>query len=153
MDGNQEASEYFHQATRAYLGGNVKQALQLLDDAIGMLPHAAAQQRVFFLLQKAGWLRERGRVEEGANALAEAARELDDLPPVGHETEWSSLRMEQGIAARRRGDFGAAERLLGEARTLGEQSPTRDVDLTDVYANQAALYLNMGRLSDAQEVL
>ena len=103
--------------------------------------------------QKASWLRESGYPEDSAKILGDAARELDPLPRSGHETEWSMLRKEQGMAAQERGDLQAAEALFADAETLARQSPVRDFILTDVLDNQADLYTQQGRLSDAQDVL
>ena len=138
-------------ATYAYRTGNSQMAGEFLDIALAKALDTV--MRVSLLVQKASWLRESGHQEEGAKTLDDAARALEPLPRSGHEEQWSSLRMEQGMAAQQRGDFTAAETLLAEAETLARQSPDRDRQLTDVYANQAALYLDQGRLGEAQDVL
>ena len=142
-------------ATAAYQSGNIRQALQLLDEATALVPGDDAAQLSLLLLQKAGWLRESGQVEDAASTLRDAVREVERLPVSGHETEWSLLRMEQGRTAKRQGDFKAAAAFLAEAETLAKKSPEqqRDLNLPDVYANQASLYLSQGRLSDAQHAL
>ena len=145
----------FSRATAAYQSGNIRQALQLLDEATALVPGDDAVQLSLLLMQKAGWLRESGSVEDAASTLRNAVREVERLPVSGHETQWSLLRMEQGRTAKRQGDFKAAEAFLAEAETLARKSPEqeRDLNLPDVYANQASLYLSQGRLSDAQDAL
>ncbi len=150
--GDQTGQDLFVQASHAYLGGNIGQAVEILDRAITAAP-AGDPILAFLLVQKVGWLRESGHPEESAKALAEVTRELERLPRAGNETQWASVRMEQGMAAHKRGDFTGAETLLAEARELAEESPARDLILTDVFANQASLYLDQGRLSDAQNAL
>ena len=110
-------------------------------------------RRAYLLAHQAGWLRESGRLDDGAKALEDLARELDRLPRSGHDLEWCRLRMEQGVAAHHRGDFKAAEAFLAEAETIATQSQAHDLLLTDVLANQAALYLDQGRLGDAKNAL
>jgi hypothetical protein len=118
-DMERETTDLLSRATGAYQSGNSRQALQLLDDAIAEAPGDDAMQRVYLLFQKASWLRESGYPENGAKTLGEMARELDRLPRSGHETEWSMLRMEQGMAAQQQGDFKAA---TSSSRTC---SPTK----------------------------
>ena len=151
-DTEHDAGSLFGLATIAYHSGSHRQALQLLDEAIAKAPGDDSAQRANLLLQKAGWLRESGDPEEAARALDDTARELDRLPRAGHKREWSLLRMEQGVTAKERGDFKAAEAFLAEAETLSREVGARDL-LTDVFANQASLYLDQGRLSSAQDVL
>ena len=148
-----EAGDLLARATGAYQSGDSRQALQLLDEGIAVLPADAVTARALILLQKAQWLRESGYPEDGAKTLDETVRELDRLPRAGHETEWQGVRTEQGVVAHSRGDFKAAEAFLAEAETLAQQSPLRDLYLPDVYANQASLYIDRGQLSKAQDVL
>ena len=148
-----EAGDLLARATGAYQSGDSRQALQLLDEGMAVLPADAVTARALILVQKAQWLRESGYPEDGAKTLDEAVRELDRLPRAGHETEWQGVRTEQGVVATSRGDFKAAEAFLAEAATLAQQSPLRDLYLPDVYANQASLYMYQGQLSKAQDVL
>ena len=150
-----ETGRLFSRATAAYQSRNIRQALQLLDEATALVPGDDAAQLSLLLLQKAGWLRESGYVKDAASTLRNAVREVERLPVSGHEAVWSLLRMEQGRVAKRQGDFKAAEAFLAEAETLAKESPEqeRDLNLPDVYANQASLYLSQGRLSDAQRAL
>ena len=137
--GDQESQDLFIQASQAYLGGNIGRALTVLDEALAAAPEGDPVV-TFLLVQKVGWLRESGHPGESARALAEVTRELERLPQAGNETQWSSVRMEQGMAAHKRGDFTDAEALLAEAEELAKKSPARELILTDVYANQASLY-------------
>ncbi len=151
-DGGDHARALLSQATKVYESGDSGQALQILDEAISKSPADDATLRASLLLQKAGWLRESGR-PDGAKILDAAAKEVTQLPRSGHEREWSWLRMEQGATAGERGDFKTAEDLLAEAAELAKQSPDRDAQLPDVFANWASLYLDQGRLSDARDML
>ena len=148
-----EAGDLMARATRAYRSGDSRQALQLLDEGIAVLPADAATARALMLLQKAQWLRESGYPQDGAKTLDDTVRELERLPRAGHEAVWQGVRTEQGVVAQSRGDFKAAEAFLAEAETLAQQSPLRDLQLPDVFANQASLYIDQGQLSKAQEVL
>jgi hypothetical protein len=69
-DEDKEDIDLFVQATRVYLSGNSGQAL--FDDAIGGVGDDSAQ-RVFLLLQKAGWLRESGGLGKDRSTLVEKA--------------------------------------------------------------------------------
>lgn len=150
--GDKPGEDLFAQASHVYLSGDVGRALRILDEAIAAAPEGDPIGP-FLLIQKVGWLRESGHPEQSAEVLAEAGRELERLPRAGNETQWASVRMEQGMAAHNRGDFATAEALLTEAEGFASKSPARDLMLTDVFANQASLYLDQGRLSDAQNVL
>jgi CHAT domain-containing protein/Tfp pilus assembly protein PilF len=149
----QEAGDLLARATGAYQGGDSRQALQLLDEGLALLPAGAATARALILLQKAEWLRESGYPEAAAKTLDDTVSELERMPRTGHETEWQGVRTEQGVVAHRRGDFKAAETFFAEAETLAKQSPLRDLYLPDVYANQASMYMDQGQLSKAQDVL
>jgi CHAT domain-containing protein/TPR repeat protein len=150
--GDTESGVLYFRAMDAYLGGNSGQAVRILDQAIAAAP-GDPRILVVLLTQKVGWLRESGHPEQSAQALAEATSELERLPRAGNELQYGGVRMEQGMAAHRRGDLAAAESLLAEAAELARQSEDSDLLLTDVFANQAALYIDQGRLSQAQDVL
>jgi CHAT domain-containing protein/Flp pilus assembly protein TadD len=147
------ATELLIKATATYQSNDARRAFELLDEAIAKVPAADAADRASMLVQKAGWLRESGYPQRAAETLSVAARELDRLPTVGHETAWSSLRMEEGRAAEARGDFNAADSSLAEAEVLARNSPDCDLILPDVFANQASVFLSQGRFSDAQNTL
>jgi CHAT domain-containing protein/Flp pilus assembly protein TadD len=148
-----QAGDLFAQATGAYTGGNARRAVVLLDEAIAVARVGEPEALPYMLVQKAGWLRETGHPSDAEAALRDAAAEVERLPVEGHETEWSGLLMEQGLAAQRRGDFEAAGTFLAEAETFAGRSPARDLMLPDVYANKAALCLSQARLSEAQDAL
>jgi tetratricopeptide (TPR) repeat protein len=141
------------QATDAYESGDSKRALELLGEAIGKVPADETALRANLLLQKAAWLRESGYAGEATDALAVAARAVERLPLPGNETEWSWLRVEEGICAIQRGDLKSADALTAEAARLVEHSPARDVLRTDIYAAQATLLMDRGRLGEARDVL
>ena len=146
-----ESVVLYSRANDVYLDGNIGQAVRILDQAIAAAPKDR-RILVTLLAQKAGWLRESGHPEQSAQALAEAIRELEGLPRAGNEIRYGFVRMEQGMAANQRGDLADAGALLAEAAELARQSEDTDL-LTDVFANQAALYIDQGRLSEAQDVL
>jgi len=144
---------HWQEASAAYLGGNSRLALELLDEALAGVPTADASLRSSMLLQKAEWARENGRGEDAQAALDEAVPLVEQMPTEGHETEWASLRSAQAYLARSRGDFAAAEGFYSDAAAFAAHSPARDLLLPDVYANQAAIYLEQGKLGDAQQAL
>jgi CHAT domain-containing protein/Flp pilus assembly protein TadD len=148
-----QVGDLLAQATGAYTGGDTRQAVGLLDEAIATARAGEPEALPYVLVQKAGWLRESGHPSDAEAALGDAIAEVERLPAEGHETEWSGLRMEQGLAAQRRGDFEAAGTFLAEAETFAGRSPARDLLLPDVYANKAALCLSQARLSEAQDAL
>jgi CHAT domain-containing protein/Tfp pilus assembly protein PilF len=143
----------FNQATAAHAGGDTGLALQLLEQAIEAAPADESGRRLFAVMQKAGWLRESGAHAEALALLDAVSHELQRLPVDGHETEWAAVRMEQGLHARDGGDFAAAERLLIEGEAFAEKSPARELQLPEMYANRASVYLEQGRFSDAQDLL
>src|SRR5712692_1007024 len=129
------------EASAAYLGGNSRLAVELLDEALAAVPASEASLRSSMLLQKVEWARESGRGEEAEAALNEAVPLVEQMPMEGHETERAGLRSTQAYLARARGDFAAAEAFYSDAAALAARSPARDLLLPDVYANQAAIYL------------
>ncbi len=143
----------WQEASGAYLGGNSRLALELLDEALTEVPAADASLRSSMLLQKAEWARENGRSEEAQAALDEAVPLVEQMPTEGHEFEWARLRSAQAYLARSRGDFDAAEGFYSDVAAFAAHSPARDLLLPDVYANQAAIYLEQGKLGDAQQAL
>src|SRR6185437_904688 len=148
-----QVGDLLAQATGAYTGGDTRQAVGLLDEAIAIARAGEPEALPYLLVQKAGWLRESGHPSDAEAALGDAIAEVERLPAEGHETEWSGLRMEQGLAAQRQGDFEAAGTFLAEAETFAGRSPARDLLLPGVYANKAALGLSRARLSEAQDAL
>ena len=147
------AMSRWQEASAAYLGGNSRLAVELLDKALAAVPAADARLRSYMLLQKVEWARESGRGEEAEAALNEAVPLVEQMPAKGYESEWAGLRLAQAYLARARGDFAAAEAFYSDAAALAACSPARDLLLPDVYANQAAIYLEQGKLGDAQKAL
>lgn len=148
-----EAIRLLELASGAFLLGNTRSALELVDEAITAAGAGDPVLQSALLVQKAGWLRESGRAEDAAVAVEQAARQFGHVPEEGNETEWSGLRTEQGNIARERGDFATAEARYAQAAALAEKSPASDALLTTVYANQAAVYMDQGKLGHAQDVL
>ena len=147
------ALSLFQKANGAYLGGNSRRALEILDQALAAVSMQDVALRSSMLLQKAEWARETGRTDLAEAALNEAASLVEQLPVEGHETEWASLRSAQAYLARAEGDFASAAQFYEQAADLAARSPACDLLLPDVYANRAAIYLETGELGDAQEVL
>jgi CHAT domain-containing protein len=152
MPGNEQALQLMQQASAAYLGGDSGQALELLDQALAERADDPSL-RATMLLQKAEWLSESGRGAAAAAALDEAIPLVEGVPVEGHELEWSGLRSAQAFVARRRGDFSAAEGLYAQAADFAARTPLPDMLLSDIYANQAAVYMETGRLGEAQDIL
>lgn len=148
-----DARDVTRQATSAYENGESQRALDLLGAAIARAPEGDEILRADLLLQKAAWLRESGHADDAATALEAAARQVEPLPRSGHETEWSWLRAEQGLAALQRGALKAADTLLDEAASLAGRSPARDVLRTDTHAARASLQMARGRLGEARDTL
>ena len=145
--------ELLTEATRFYTSGQLGKALTVVDEA---LKQASAQKHgvlVGAMIQKAGWLREAGQAAQASEVLSAAEEELQKRAPGGGGFEWSSLRLEQAHLAQLRGDLTAAESLLTKAEALARESKAADIQLPDVYANQASLYLDQGRIGEAQDVL
>ncbi len=141
------------QATALYDAGHAGEALQVLDGAIGRLEATEDQLRPFLMLQKAGWLRETGHLEDAVQALNEVEAELTRLPAVGHEAEQSNLLMEKALVERQRGEFDHADDLFAEAEVVGRRSSASELVVPDVLANRAGLCLERDRLSQAQDLL
>ncbi|MFG1617036.1 CHAT domain-containing protein [Nonomuraea wenchangensis] len=144
----------FDLATLLFDHGDVPGALRLLDE---VLAEADADQdptsRFFALVRKSGWSREIGRMTEAAESLDAAERELSSLPHEGQEMLLAALRLEQGIAAQRTGDFDHADALLEESRRLVSGTGAADLHVPDVLVNQAAGHLALGRPEQAKRLL
>jgi len=142
----------FEQATAAHAAGDTRSALQLIDTLLAELADNS-RLRLFALIQKAGWLRESGSPAEAVRIIDIVVESLNALPAAGYETEWSSVRLEQGIHARERGDFETAEQMFIDAEALAEKSPAADLELPDIYSNRAGLYMDQGRYGEALDSL
>jgi CHAT domain-containing protein/Tfp pilus assembly protein PilF len=147
------AMSRWEDATAAYRAGNSRLALERLDEALAAAPGADAKMRSYMLYQKAEWACESGHSEQAEAALNEAILLVEQMPTEGHEDDWAGLRSTQAYLARARGDLAAAEAFYSDAAALAARSPARDLLLPDVYANQAAVYMDQGKLGDAQEIL
>jgi CHAT domain-containing protein/tetratricopeptide (TPR) repeat protein len=145
----------WHEATAAYQAGNTRLAMELLDDAFAAAPAANASLRSSVLLQKAEWACESGHRRDAEAALNEALRLVEQMPTEGREAEWARLQsaLVQAYMTRASGDFAAAENFYSDAAALAAHSPARDVLLPDIYANQASIYMEQGKLGDAQKIL
>jgi CHAT domain-containing protein/TolA-binding protein len=145
--------ELLGEATELYAGGQLGRALTVVDEA---LRQASAQQHRILpsaMIQKAGWLREAGQTAPAAALLAAAEQELQRSDQGGASFEWSGLRTEQAALSQLGGDYIEAESLLAAAEALAREGPAAELQLPDVYANQAKLYLSLARLREAQQVL
>lgn len=141
-------------AAARYDQGDIGGALDILDRVRAEAARTGDRELVFVTsLQKAGWLRDAGRMAEAATALRESETYAADLPREGHEALWSSLLMEQALVAQRRGDFATADTLLSDAEDMARQGALADLQVPDVLVNRAAGYLRTGRLRDAQAAL
>ena len=138
-------------AREIYLAGDTRQALHLLTEALSEGP-SDPSLFALILTQKAEWARESGRLELAEASLRAAAHFVEKMPVAGHETEWSMLRGTQGFLAQADGDYPAAERFFEQAADLSEGHPLGEFDRSDIYANQAGVYLMLGKLGKAQQV-
>ncbi len=105
------------------------------------------------LVQRWSWLRDFGRADERRAVLAEIDQLLPSLKDDERDPPLTHLRMEQGIDARRAGDFAAAEKLLREAETEARSHQWGIALLSDILANLGSVYLSGCRLEDARTKL
>jgi CHAT domain-containing protein len=139
-------------ATQMYMGGNVRDAIEELSR--GQLLAASKSDDAgvaMILVQKAGWLREIGRMDDGNKCLEQAQ---DGLSRVGPEMKRFILVLflqEKGIFAKRGGDTKLAIRLLEQAT-----AEAREDDhplLSDVLANLSSALSEEGRIEEARTLL
>lgn len=153
METKPETQALLH-ATQLYLSGDLRAALDELGKA-EQLARAAGNNFVHagILVQRASWLRERGKSHERRAVLAQLEQLVPQLEDDERNAVLAGLRLEQGIEAMRAGDFAKAEKLLREAETEARNHPWGITILSDVLANLGALYSLMGCLKDAQTKL
>jgi CHAT domain-containing protein/tetratricopeptide (TPR) repeat protein len=139
------------EATRRWFAGESDSAIRILEQLEGLARPGKHQGLAFVLIQKAGWLRELGRLNDARLALDEAevlcAAMPAEVAPV------CGLRMEQGIVARQAGDLPKAEAMLKDAQRLAMGSPVEVVMMSDILANLSSVYHDQGRLEEAQSAL
>ena len=148
---DQQIGDGLEQATRHQLAGETETALLILEKLENLTRPVQNPGLAYVLIQKSGWLRELGRIGDAKAALQEAEEVCQGMPRG--QAPLSSLRMEQGIVARRAGDAAGAEILLKEAQGLAAGSPIEIVVMSDILANLAAAYADQGRLEEAQKAL
>src|SRR4051812_40294729 len=102
-DAAQKIDECLERATRRQFEGDTPAAIKILEKGEELARTLQDSGLVYILIQKAGWLRELGRLEEAGRALREA--ELGCEQMSSSAAPLPSLRMEQGIVARRAGDL------------------------------------------------
>ncbi len=138
-------------ATQRQFAGDTDAAIGILEDLEKLARPSKNPGLAYVLIQKAGWLRELGRIKEAQSALDEAESLSHELPAA--DFPLPGLRMEQGIVARRAGDLPKAESFLKDARRLAMGSPIEVVMMSDILANLSSAYSDMGLLEDAQTAL
>ena len=125
-------------ATEHQLAGETETALRMLDELEQLARDTSHATLAPILIQKAGWLRELGRLDEARPSLQEAESLIG--APSGMKGFMPSLLMEQGHVARRASDFSHAESLLKEAQTLAKGSTIEILMMSDILANLSAVY-------------
>src|ERR1039457_2403917 len=123
-------------SVQLYCGGDLQAALQELAVAE---QHARALgdqiQVVNILVQRAGWLREAGRLDERDETLTEVDQLLAKFSRIDRDSVLANLRLEQGIGAKMAINFGLAEKLLREAEAQARSFPHELGPLPDILAN------------------
>jgi CHAT domain-containing protein len=158
MDNTKKPDDIYSDAVRKYLQGDFRGGLEELAVAE---EHTRASGDVILLsiilIQKAGMLRDLGRIDEGVKLLEEVENQFAQLPretPVpAQRLVLIALRLEQGIVERDHGQFSEADRYLREAETEARNEQSGFLILSDVLANLATLYLCQGKLEEAQTKL
>lgn len=138
-------------ATQRQFAGDTKAAIQILEHLEELARPTKHPGLGYVLIQKAGWLRELGRLKEAESALDEAESICRDMPAA--IAPLPGLRMEQGVVARQAGDLPKAESLLKDAQSLVVGSPAEVLMMSDILANLSSVYADQGRLEEAQSAL
>jgi len=138
-------------ATQRQFAGESEAAIQTLENLEAMARPAKHPGLAYILIQKAGWLRELGRTKEARSALDEAESVCRTMPPK--IAPLPGLRMEQGIVARQAGALPKAESLLREAKDLAMGTALEVPMMSDILANLSSVYLDLGRMEEAQSAL
>jgi CHAT domain-containing protein len=139
-------------ATQMYMGGNVRDAIEELSR--GQLLAVSTSDDAglaMILVQKAGWLREIGRMEGGKECLERAQ---DVMNRLGREMDPLILVLflqEKAIIAKRTGNIKLAVQLLEQA--LAEARKDVPTALSDVLANLASALNEEGKIEEAQTLL
>ena len=145
------ALQAFEHAERVYLHADLRTALDELTKA-ERLARAGGYDGLLvgILVARTSGLRELGQADERRMVLAEIDRLLPCLKDDERSLALTHLRMEQGIDARRAGDFVAAEKLLREAEA---EARSHRWGIAVILANLGSVYLSGGRLEDARTKL
>jgi tetratricopeptide (TPR) repeat protein len=151
---DEQIAAIFDRAMSRYVTGDLLGAIGELEGVCQIAQSRSARDQfasVLALIQKAGWLREVGRIKEGLDCLRQAELCLP-TPPDDMQPELRiGLSLEQAIVTKRRGDLAAAEELLLKAKDLATQH--RSETMSDVLANLAMVYLSEGKIEQARQTL
>lgn len=156
MGKHEKAMKSLKRATALYLGADLYGAVKELERTV-QLARAAGEHALLVTvwIQKAGFLRDMGRGDDARGVLDQAEQLLVKLPSAVQPAMRTSLHMEQGIVASDMSDYDLAERLFREGE--GEARKYMDnwgiVSLPDILANLATMYMNQGKLEQAQSAL
>jgi tetratricopeptide (TPR) repeat protein len=139
-------------ATQMYMRGNVRDAIEELSRGLLLAVSKGDDAGLaMILVQKAGWLREIGRMDDGKECLERAqdvmnrpGREIDPLMLV-------RFHQEKAIIAKRTGNIKLAVQVLEQAVVEARRNvPTA---LSDVLANLASALQEEGKIEEAQSLL
>jgi CHAT domain-containing protein/tetratricopeptide (TPR) repeat protein len=141
-------------ATKIYLAGDIAGALSALAYAERAAERAGESGlRTSMLAQRAGWLRESGRVAEARDALQAAENAFAHLSGEDAARAFVPIRLEQAALARDQGDLAAARTLLEQAAKAARSSSALRGILSDVLGNLASNLMETGKYAEAQAIL
>lgn len=151
---DEQVTEAFVRAIRVYFSGDLLAALDKLREAEQMA-YAEQNDRLLatILVNKAGWLREQGQIAKRQEVLTQIDHLLPRLKADELILITTKLKLEQGIEARFSADFVKAEKLLLEAEAESRNHDWSIDTLSDILANLGGVYLDIGRLEEAQTKL
>lgn len=142
-------------ATNKYFSDTILAAVKELEIGEKELSSVNDSKGIFaVLLQKSGWLREMGNVEEGLKSLKQAEALFESLDYNETNIEFCFLRLEQGTYQKKvLGNSELAEKYYLEAKVAAEKHELGDFVMSDILANLSTLYLTQSRLKDAQPII
>ncbi len=153
-DLSKNAEQSFERAYYVYRTSDLKNALQELAVAERLsLATGNNSLLVHILMQRAGWLREAGLLDEREVVLDRIDKLLPKLREEDRSYVLSSILMERGIEAKRATNFVLAEKMLREAESEARRHAWGMTVLSDILANLSAVYHELGQLGLAQGIL
>src|ERR1035441_9453450 len=141
-------------SVQLYCSGDLQAALQELAVAEQHARTLGNQsQLVNILVQRAGWLREAGRLDERDESLNRVNELLASLNGSDRDSALVGLQLERGIEAKIASNFSLAEKLLREAE-VGARRFSREPELlSDILANLGMVHFATGKFDEAKTAL